>query len=308
MNVLSDLSEATARVSERAGAAVVSIGRNGRGAGVVIADGRVLTNAHNLRDTTTTVTFADGRAVQGTVAGADLDGDLAVLEVDTTGATPVDWSDESPPAAGTPVFGLATPAGRGLRATFGTVSGVGVTFRGPRGRRVTGAFEHTAPLGRGSSGGPVVDAEGRLLGINTSRVGDGFYLAVPADAALRERVDALGRGESVARVSLGVGVAPSRVANRLRAAVGLPQRDGLLVQRVEESSPAARAGIETGDLLVEVGGRPLVRADDLLEALEGVAADATVILGVVRGVEERSVTVRFADEAEAAPAAEPASE
>ncbi len=304
MNVLSDLAEATTRASERAGASVVSIGRDGRGAGVVIADGRVLTNAHNLRDTTTTVTFAGGRTTQGTVVGADLDGDLAVLDVDTGGAAPVAWTDETPPAVGAPVFGLATPAGRGLRTTFGTVCGVDVAFRGPRGRRVTGAFEHTAPLGRGSSGGPVVDVEGRLLGINTSRVGDGFYLAVPADAALRERLDALGRGESVTRVSLGVGVAPSRVANRLRAAVGLPERDGLLVQRVEDGSPAARAGVETGDLLVAVGGQQLARADDLLEALEGLDAAATLTLGVVRGVEERSVTVRFGDEAGSSAASE----
>jgi len=298
MNVLSELAAATARVSERNGTSVVSLGRDGRGAGVVVADGRVLTNAHNLRDTTTTVTFADGRSTQGSLAGADLDGDLAVLDVDTAGATPIPWADDaSTPPLGAPVFGLANPGGRGLRATFGTVSAVDVTFRGPRGRRVTGAFEHTAPLGRGSSGGPVVDGEGRLLGLNTSRVGDGFYLAVPADAALRQRVDALGRGEVPTRVSLGVGVAPTRVANRLRAAVGLPQRDGLLVQRVEEGSPAARVGIERGDLLVEVGGRPLIRADDLLEALEGLEADATLTLGVVRGVEERSVAVRFGEDA-----------
>lgn len=294
MNVLSDIAEASATVSERAASSVVSIGRNARGSGVVIAEGRVLTNAHNLRDRTTTVTFVDGRSDQGTVAGVDVDGDLAVLTLDTTGATPIEWPEELPDLRpGTPVFALANPGGRGLRATFGTVSAVAQTFRGPRGRRITGAIEHTAPLGRGSSGGPTVDVEGRLIGINTNRLGDGFYLALPADADLRARVEALTRGESPTRLRLGVGLAPARVANRLRRAVGLPERDGLLVQHVEADSPADRAGLRHGDLLVEANGLPLTRADDLLETLEGLDADAGLTLGVVRGVEELTVSVRF---------------
>ncbi|MPZ89010.1 MAG: PDZ domain-containing protein [Nitriliruptorales bacterium] len=294
MNVLSDIAAASAIVTDRAGPAVVSIGRNARGAGVVIAEGRVLTNAHNLRDRTTTVTFVDGRSEQGTVAGLDVDGDLAVLTVDTSGVIPLEWPQDAPVLRpGTPVFALANAGGRGLRATFGTVSAVNQTFRGPRGRRIAGAVEHTAPLGRGSSGGPTLDIEGRLIGINTNRLGDGFYLAIPADSDLRARVDALGRGESPTRLRLGVGLAPARVANRLRRAVGLPERDGLLVQHVEEASPADRAGLRQGDLLVEAAGRPLSRADDLLDTLEGLEAEASLALGVVRGVEELSVSVRF---------------
>ena len=94
-----------------------------------------------------------------------------------------------------PVFALSNPGGRGLRVTFGFVSGIERTFRGPRGRRITGSLEHTAPLLPGSSGGPVLNAGGQLLGINTNRLGEGFYLAIPADEALRGRVDALARGE-----------------------------------------------------------------------------------------------------------------
>lgn len=293
MDVLAEISAATTAVSGRVGPAVVAIGRNSRGTGVVIASGRVLTNAHNLRDRTTQVTFADGRAVQGTAAGVDLDGDLAVLEVDTGDAEPVEWADGASLQPGTPVFGVARRAGGGLRTTFGTVSAVGQTFRGPRGRRVTGAFEHTAPLGRGSSGGPVTDTQGRLLGINTSRLGDGFYLAVPADADLRARADALARGEAPHRAQLGVGLAPSAVANRLRRSVGLPERNGLLVQAVLPGAPAAAAGLEPGDLLVAVGNQELVRIDDLMAALDGTGENDTLTLTVVRGVEERTVSVRF---------------
>jgi S1-C subfamily serine protease len=162
-------------------------------------------------------------------------------------------------------------------------------FRGPGGRRIAGSIEHTAPLAPGSSGGAVLDAGGRLVGINTNRIGDGFYLALPADAALRERVQALGRGEAPSRLRLGVAVAPSHVARRLRRSVGLPERAGVLVRDVEESSLAAEAGVRGGDLIVAVGGRETADADDLFDALG--AAGLPLELTVIRGAEERTVTV-----------------
>ncbi|HVM19493.1 MAG TPA: S1C family serine protease [Egibacteraceae bacterium] len=292
MNVLTQIGEAVVAVAGAAGEAVVGIGRNSRGAGVVVAEGTVVTNAHNLRDRTTQVTFPDGRVAQASVAGLDVDGDLAVLAVDTGGVTPIPWAD-APIQLGAPVFALARRGAAGLRTTFGTVSAVDQAFRGPRGRRIQGAFEHTAPLGRGSSGGPVTDAQGRLLGINTSRLDHGFYLAVPADAALRDRVASLSRGEVPQRPRLGVGLAPSSVANRLRRSVGLPEREGLLVRTVAEGGPADLAGVEPGDLIVAAQGRPTPRADDLMDVLDAAPA-ASVSLTVVRGVDERQVEVTFA--------------
>jgi serine protease Do len=153
--------------------------------------------------------------------------------------------------------------------------------------------EHTAPLGRGSSGGPVVAADGRLLGINTNRLGDGFYLAIPADAELRGRLDALARGESPARPRLGVGIAPARVARRLRGAVGLPERDGLLVRAVEEGSPAERAGVRVGDLIATAGGREVRDADELHEVLDSLGEADTLQLALVRGTDELTVIVAF---------------
>src|SRR5262249_18980422 len=174
--------------------------------------------------------------------------------------------DSASASIGTPVFALANPGGRGLRVTFGFVSGVDRTFRGPRGRRISGSLEHTAPLLPGSSGGPVTDAAGQLAGINTNRLGEGFYLAIPADDALRGRIDALGRGESATPPRLGVAIAPGHVARRLRRAVGLPDVEGLLVRDVTDPSPASRAGLAQGDLIVAVA-RPQVRtAGDLFDA------------------------------------------
>ena len=290
MTMIEELEGTLRGVAERVGPSVVRIGRGwGRGSGVVLAEGLVLTNAHNLRGDETTVTFADGRSATATVRGVDSDGDVVVLAVDTAAVAPISW-DPVEPAVGTAVIALANPAGRGLRATLGFVSAVGQTFRGPRGRRIAGSIEHTAPLSRGSSGGPIVDAAGRLIGINTNRVGDGFYLAIPADGDLKARIDALARGESPSRPRLGVALAPRHAARRLRAAVGLPERDGLLVRAVDSDSPAGRAGIRQGDLLVEAGGTALTSPDDLFEVLDH-AVGPSLTVRVVRGVEELDVTV-----------------
>lgn len=292
MATLEDIEGTIASVAERVGPAVVSIRGRGRGAGVVVADGRVVTNAHNVAGAQVGVRFAGGRAAEAEVAGLDIDGDLAVLTVDTADAPPVAWDDGAEAPLGRAVFAVTTTRG-GPRVTWGTVSAAGRAFRGPGGRRITGALEHTAPLARGSSGGPVVDASGSLLGINTHRLGDGFYLAVPAGADLRRRVEALGRGEQPTRLRLGLALAPAPVARRLRAAVGLPERDGLLVRDVAEDSPAGNAGVLQGDLLVEAAGRALATLDDVLTALDEAAPGGRLALKLVRGSDEREVTVSF---------------
>jgi len=291
MSVLTELQGAVAGAAERVGPAVVGLGRGwGRGSGVVTASGTVLTNAHVLRGDDVAVSFADGRTEHGRVAGADPDLDLAAIAVDTGDTAPVAWEPErlEAVAIGEPVFALANPGGRGLRTTFGLLSATGRSFRGPRGRRIGGSLEHTAPLPRGSSGGPLVDSDGRLLGLNTIRVEGGLILALPADAAMQRRADALASGTGASRPRLGVALAPPRAARRMRAAVGLPERDGLLVRGVEEGSPAGRAGLERGDLLVGVDGRPLTSVDELFDALE---SGGPLKLTVLRGTEERDVDV-----------------
>src|SRR5215469_2712084 len=293
MAILDEIGASIRQLAQGAGASVVGIGQRwGTGTGIVLGEGKVLTNAHNVRGDEVTVTFADGREAEGTVAGHDIDGDLAVITVDTGGAPALPWADGASAAIGTPVFALANPGGRGLRVTFGFVSGIERTFRGPRGRRITGSVEHTAPLLPGSSGGPVLDAEGQLLGINTHRLGEGFYLAIPADQALRSRADALAQGETAAPPRLGVAIAPGRVARRLRRAVGLPDTDGLLIREVVEDSPAARAGLTSGDLIVAAVGQPTPTPDDLFDALAA-AQGETIELTVVRGTDERTLQVTF---------------
>jgi serine protease Do len=287
MNVLTELQAAIVAAADTTGRAVVAVGR---GAGMVIAPDRILTNAHNLTGPTATVGFAEGRTVEAEVAAADLDGDLAVLTADTDGITPVTWADE-PPTLGAVVLALGAPRRGPARVTVGFVSTTERRFRGPRGRRLTG-MEHTAPVGRGSSGGPVVDIEGRVVGIDTHRRGDGFYLALPVSASLRERLEVLSRGEAPVRRHLGVAIAPAEVARRLRSAVGLTDRAGVLVREVEDDSPAARAGLREGDLVVGAGESPVTRPDDLLEAVD--RGEDPMMLAIVRGEQELELTVSFA--------------
>src|SRR5438309_3367695 len=291
MATVQDVHQAVSKVATTVGPRVVGVsGRRSAGSGVVVAPGKVLTNAHNLSGEEVQVTFAGGRTATGKAVAVDPEGDVAILEVDTQDATPVEWANGSADLSiGAPVFALANPGGRGLRVTLGMVSGTERSFSGPRGRQIAGSVEHTAPLLPGSSGGPITDESGRFLGLNTHRLGEGFYLAIPADDALRRRVDALSRGEAPKRARLGIAVAPSHVARRLRRAVGLPEADGLLVRGIEDDSAAAKAGLKEGDLITTADGKALQGTDDLFSALDD--ASGSIELKVLRGAEDVTITV-----------------
>jgi serine protease Do len=294
MSALDELQQSVAKVAAKAAPAVVGIGGHWhRGSGVIVAKDRVLTNAHNVHGDGATCVFADGRRERGKLLGEDMDGDLAVLEVDTGAAAPLTWTAGGLPGVGAVVFAVASAGGGGIRTTAGQVSGVARSFRGPGGRLIGGSIEHTAPLASGSSGSPILDADGKLLGLNTQRLGDGFYLALPADADLKARIDTLARGESTVRPTLGVAVAPGHVARHLRRAVGLPDRDGILVRGVEEGSPAEKAGIHEGDLIVSAAGSAVTDPDELHAALAKTGT-GTLEVELVRGVEELAVKVDLA--------------
>jgi S1-C subfamily serine protease len=171
--------------------------------------------------------------------------------------------------------------------------------RGPRGRLVEGVLEHTAPLPRGSGGGPLVDADGAVLGLNAVRRPGGLILAWPA-TALRAAAEALAAGTHRPPRRLGVAVAPPAVARRLRAAVGLPPADGLLVQGVRAGSAADAAGLTRGDLIVEAAGRPVATIDDLYAALDAADPGTPLALAVLRGADRVELSATIRDDTEAA--------
>src|SRR5438445_13576330 len=120
MTILDDIGVSIRQLAAGAGASVVGVGQRwGAGSGIVLGEGKVLTNAHNVRGDRVTVTFADGRTADGNVAGHDIDGDLAVISVDTGAVPALPWAEGTTAETGTPVFALANPGGRGLRVTFG---------------------------------------------------------------------------------------------------------------------------------------------------------------------------------------------
>jgi serine protease Do len=288
--MITEVEKTITGLARTVGPAVVGVGRHRHvGSGIVIDTDTILTNAHNLHNRSVAITFADGRTATGEVRGIDTDGDVAVVAVETGDIAPVTWGDGKV-GLGSPLAGLSNPGGRGLRVTVGYVSGVDRSFRGPRGRRISGSIEHTAPLLPGSSGGPIVDIAGRLLGVNTNRLGEGFYLAIPADAELRAKVDQLAVGEAPRRRYLGVSVVPNRVARKMRRAVGLPDASGVLVRGIAENGPADAAGISEGDLVVKVGDRDITDVDDLHDALNAVALGEPFTVTVLRGNDEIEVT------------------
>src|SRR5205823_667322 len=282
------------QIAVAVGPAVVGLTGVARGrSGVVAERGRVLTLARNLRGRDPGVVLADGRRESAAIAGSDPDLGVAVLETDTGDSPPALWPDAvTAPALGTRVFALADPGGDGLRVTGGAVSSGPRSLRGPRGRLLEGLIEHTAPLPRGSAGGPLVDGQGRLLGLNAVRFGHGLILALPV-ASMRDHLADLSAGRAPAPRRLGVAVVPPRIARRLRGAVGLPEREGVLVRAVQPESAAGRAGVERGDLIVSLAGRDVDSLDALFAALDTAPLDQPAALQVVRGSEERELEVEL---------------
>ncbi len=294
--MLAGVQDTISGLATTVGTAVVGVGRRHHvGSGIVIAEGTVLTNAHNIHAREVTITFTDGQTAIGEVTGFDPDGDIATISVDTGDVAPVEWSDLEV-GLGTPVAALSNPGGRGLRVTVGYVSGVERSFRGPRGRRISGSIEHTSPLLPGSSGGPLVDADGKLLGVNTNRLGEGFYLAVAANSELRNKIDKLASGESPQRRYIGVSVVPNHVAAKMRRAVGLEDRPGVLVRGVADDGPAAAAGVAEGDMIIKIGETDITDVDDLHDALQTAPAGEPFPVTVLRGNDAVEIQITIPSE------------
>ena len=276
-------------VAERVGPSIVGIGRGGRGSGVVVGDGVVLTNAHNLRGDEVTVTFADGRRDSRHGRGVDGDGDLAVVDgrygrrhAARVGATA--RPEHRRPRSSAPR--RRTAAARGSRSGFVSRGRARVPRSGrppDRGQRRAhraaraGLVRRRARRRRGPTGRPQHEPHRRgLLPRAAGRRGPADRGSTRSPAASPRRASAL-----------GVAIAPAHVARRLRRSVGLPDRDGVLVRGVEEGSAAAYAGIEAGDLIVEAGEgdrgrrRPVGRARRRERPYEV----------VVRGADEKTLKV-----------------
>jgi serine protease Do len=282
-------------IASQVGPAVIGLRSGSRGgSGVIVAPGVAVTLGRNIRQDELTVRVGESDRT-ARVTGVDPTVDLAVLTLEGPDLPePIAWATGEDVTIGSEVYALADPAGRGLRVTPGTVSRAPSGLRGPSGRLIEGVIEHTAPLPRGSGGGPLVDVDGRILGLNAIRRDGGLIVAWPA-AALRDRATTLASGRATAPPRLGVALVGARQARQLRAAVGLEPIDGLLIQAVESGSPADRAGVARGDVIVAIDGAVVSDPDPLYAALDA-AAVGDLALKIVRGSNELVLTVGLRDE------------
>ena len=285
---LSDLSRDIAGILERAAAGIVRVDArpNRPATGIVWADGLVLTADHVIERDDAIQISAGGAAVKAGVAGRDPGTDLALLKTDGLTASPLARAA----SADVRIGHLVLAAGRAneLQVSLGIVSGLSGAFRSWRGGETERLIETTAELLPGFSGGPLLDADGRVIGINSWNFGRGISRAIPieAAAAVAENLQTHGR---IRRAYLGIGTQPVRLAETLRSKLG--QESGLLVVTVEAGGPAAKAGLLQGDTVVRVDGEPVRQLDELFRRLRGFDVGSTHRFGVVRAGEARDVSV-----------------
>jgi len=296
---LTTLSDALAGVVETAGPAVVRVSAGRRPSTGVVwsSDGVILTTEHAVRrDDDIVVTVGDGRELAATLAGRDPSTDLALLRVQAGGLPVLGWRETDGVKVGQVVLALGRP-GRTVRARLGILSAVGQEWRVPGGGRVDRYVEPDIEPAFGFSGGPLLDAEGRAIGLNTAGLRRGLVLTIPT-ATLRRVADGLLAHGRVRRGYLGIAAQTVLVPAALEQAVG--QRAGLLVHGVEEESPAARAGILIGDLVFSIGGRPVHRADELMGLLTEDRIGAAERVRFVRAGTVQEVQVTIGDRPAAA--------
>jgi putative serine protease PepD len=269
----------------------------GEGSGVVVSpDGHIVTNNHviaGVRGDGLRVTFNSGRQVAATIVGADPQTDIAVIKVQAENLTYATWGDSDAVQVGDTVLAIGSPLGLQGSVTAGIVSALNRTIRVSENQRsqfdtgsttvIGGAIQTDAPINSGNSGGALVNMRGEVIGINTAiitsglngNIGVGF--AISSNRA-RSVADALIAGEPVTHPYVGVNIEND-------------ESGGALVREVVEGSPADRAGLSAGDVIVKVDDRPIRGAEDLIGVIQASTVGEELTLTVRRGGSERSVTV-----------------
>ncbi|HXC31330.1 MAG TPA: trypsin-like peptidase domain-containing protein [Verrucomicrobiae bacterium] len=298
--VLVDLSDALARETERAAAGIVAVHTESRGSssGVVWRPEVIVTAEHALRrDEEIHVTLPDGRVVAATLAGRDASTDLAVLKC-AEATTPL---SESSDAAGIKPGSLVLVVGRtrasGPVAALGAVSLVAAERRTWMGVPFSPYIRLDVGLQPTAVGGAVIDASGSVLGVATPRFARFGAIAVPASTVNRV-VDALLQKGHIPRAYLGVGLHPIRLPEALRQSLGRSEKTAAIVVEVEPESPAHKAGILIGDLLVSFGAHPIARVEDVHAQLSAESIGKPVVVKLVRGGAATDVTVVLSERAQ----------
>jgi S1-C subfamily serine protease len=261
-----------------------SKGKRGGGSGFLFTpDGFVLTNSHVVAGATSIdVTLADGTRCPASVVGNDPHTDLAVLRISAPSLTPAHLGDSDTIRPGQLVIAVGNPLGFQATVTAGVVSALGRTMRAQSGRLIDSVIQTDAALNPGNSGGPLVNARGEVVGVNTAVIlpaqGICFAIAVNTAKFVAARLIRDGR---IARSSIGVAGQSAPLHRRVVRVYDLPVESGVLVLGIEKESPAESAGLHEGDVVVAYGETPVSSVDDLHRILTeeqiGKASELTVI-------------------------------
>src|ERR1041385_4501564 len=306
--LLDAYSRAVTGAAERVGPAVVSVevghkverrGRParevpGKGSGFVFTpDGFVLTNSHVVHDATRIeVAFADGRPVAAELVGDDPDTDLAVIRVPPVSLTVAEFGDSASLRVGQLVIAIGNPLGFQSSVTAGVVSALGRSFRSVGGRLIDDVIQTDAALNPGNSGGPLVDAGGRVVGVNTAVIlpAQGICFAVGINTAKFVTGQLIRHGK-IRRGRIGVAGQTVPLLRLAQRALGIDAKSGVLVTGVEPDSPAGRAALASGDIIVEFDGSAITGIDDLHRVLTAERIGVATRVVVLRGAERLELPI-----------------
>jgi S1-C subfamily serine protease len=277
-----DLSNAFADAAEKAGKSIVTVNARRRmpASGIAFAGDLILTADHVVeRDEDISVGLADGTQLNATLAGRDPVTDLAVLKLEKASLQPAEKASTA--RVGQIVLALARPSAEGLEASLGTLSAISGPARTPRGLIDRYYRTDTTPY-PGFSGGALVDAEGHVLGINTSGFGRGVSITIPMEIAWQVAAE-LAKNGSIKRGYLGIRSQPVELTTAAQSALKREQASGLLIVGLEQPSPAETGGLLVGDTLVGINGHPVSDHDELFSHLSGEVVGKSTPIEVLRG-------------------------
>ena len=295
-NPLVALSDAMAEAVTKAGAATLLVDARRRmpASGIAYAPNAVLTADHVVeRDDDIRVVLPDGSEVKAAVAGRDPGSDLALLRLDSGGLSSTETASQ-PARVGQLALSLGRPNLEGIQASLGVVSAAGGPVRTWRGGLLEQYFRTDATPYPGFSGGPLIDAAGRVLGLNTSGLARGLSLTIPVSLAWQV-AETLSQHGHVRRGYLGIRSQPVAIPPAQQEALRRQQSNGLLLVGVEEDGPAARDGLFVGDILVGIAGQPVSDPDELLTRLVGTIVGKPVPVEVLRGGQLTTITVTIGE-------------
>ena len=268
--------------------------RQGGGSGFVFTpDGLILTNSHVVHDASRiVVTVTDGRRMPAALIGDDPASDLAVIRVDEPGLTAAALGDSQKLRVGQIVIAIGAPYGFQSTVTAGVVSALGRSLRSYSGRLIDDVVQTDASLNPGNSGGPLVDSVGRVVGVNTATIlpAQGICFAIGINTA-KFVASRLLRDGRIRRSYVGISGQTVPVHRRVVRFYDLPKETGALVLSVEQMSPAKRAGLRQGDIIIALGGQPVAGVDDLHRLLTEVRLGVSCALTVLRWTERLELKV-----------------